>query len=49
VYDVLEANHSGWEIGNSSYGEFRVDVANGTITVAMNERFTTIYSHESVI
>jgi hypothetical protein len=48
VYDVLEANHSGWEINDGSYGEFRFDVANGTITVARNERLTSIYSHESL-
>ncbi len=43
--DYLESNHGGWEINEGAYGEFRVDVHSGTMTLEYNERFTdTNYS-----
>jgi hypothetical protein len=41
----LEDNHGGWEFEEGAYGEFRVDVPNGAVTLEYNERFIdTTYS-----
>lgn len=48
VYDFLQQAHSGWEINDGAYGEFTFDVAERTIKLDYNERYTSSenYSHE---
>jgi hypothetical protein len=48
VYDFLRQVHSGWEINDGAYGEFTFDVAERTIKLDYNERYTSSehYSHE---
>jgi len=48
VYDFLRQTHSGWEINDGAYGEFTFDVAERTIKLDYNERYTSSenYSHE---
>ena len=48
VYDLLRQTHCGWEINDGAYGEFAFDVAERTIKLDYNERYTSSehYSHE---
>jgi hypothetical protein len=48
VYDLLRQVHSGWEINDGAYGEFTFDVAERTIKLDYNERYTSSenFSHE---
>lgn len=48
VYDFLRQTHSGWEIDDGAYGEFVFDVAERTIKLDYNERYTSSesFSHE---
>jgi len=48
VYDFLRQVHSGWEINDGAYGEFTFDVAERTIKLDYNERYTSSehYSQE---
>jgi hypothetical protein len=48
VYDFLRLTHSGWENNDGAYGEFTFDVAERTIKLDYNERYTSSenYSHE---
>jgi hypothetical protein len=48
VYDFLRQTHFGWEISDGAYGEFTFDVAERTIKLDYNERYTSSehYSHE---
>jgi hypothetical protein len=48
IYDFLRQTHSGWEINDGAYGEFTFDVAERTIKLDYNERYTSSenYSHE---
>jgi hypothetical protein len=48
VYDFLRQVHSGWEINDGAYGEFTLDVAERTIKLDYNERYTSAknFSHE---
>ena len=48
VYDFLRQTHSGWEINDGAYGEFTFDVAERTVKLDYNERYTSSenYSHE---
>jgi hypothetical protein len=48
VYDFLRRVHSGWEINDGAYGDFIFDVAERTIKLDYNERYTSSenYSHE---
>lgn len=41
VYDFLRQTHSGWEINDGAYGEFTFDVAEQTIKLDYNERYTS--------
>lgn len=41
VYDLLRQTHSGWEINDGAYGEFIFDVAERTIKLDYNERYTS--------
>ena len=40
AYEFLEAKHDGWENDDGGFGEFRFDVASGTITLDYDERYT---------
>lgn len=40
VYDCLETTHQGWEINDGAFGEVTFDLAERTITLDYNERFT---------
>jgi hypothetical protein len=48
VYDFLRQTHGGWEINDGAYGEFTFDVADRTIRLDYNERYTSSenYTHE---
>jgi uncharacterized protein DUF6878 len=48
IYDLLRQTHCGWEINDGAYGEFTFDVAQRTIKLDYNERYTSSehYSHE---
>jgi hypothetical protein len=47
AYDVLEQTHSGWEDNDGAYGDIVFDVAERTITLDYNERYTASenYTH----
>ena len=40
AYDFLEQTHGGWEDNDGAYGDFTFDVAQRTITLDYNERYT---------
>jgi hypothetical protein len=48
IYDLLRQTHCGWEINDGAYCEFAFDVAQRTIKLDYNERYTSSehYSHE---
>lgn len=48
VYDFLRQTHDGWEINDGAYGEFTFDVAERTIKLDYNERYTSSenFTHE---
>jgi hypothetical protein len=48
IYDFLGSAHDGWEDNDGAYGEFTFDVADRTIRLDYNERYTASvnYSHE---
>jgi hypothetical protein len=48
AYDFLGETHNGWQDGEGAYGEFTFAVADQSITLDYNERFTdsTSYQHE---
>jgi len=41
-YELLEEKYPGWEIDDGSYGEFVVNVADRTIQLTFNGRFTDV-------
>jgi len=43
-YDFLEETHGGWENNDGAYGEFRFDVAERTIALEFNGRFTDVFT-----
>lgn len=45
-YKVLEQVCGGWEINEGSYGEFKFDVKNRTVTLDFNERVMDVNSSE---
>ncbi|ODU76579.1 MULTISPECIES: DUF6878 family protein [Sphingomonadales] len=47
VYDLLSQSHCGWENNDGAYGDFIFTVADRSITLDYNERFTAteLYSH----
>ena len=47
AYDVLERTHSGWENSDGAYGDIVFDIAERTITLDYNERYTASenYTH----
>lgn len=45
VYDCLNRLHSGWEMNDGAYGEFVFDVAERTIGLDYNERYTSSERH----
>jgi hypothetical protein len=48
AYELLEQTHGGWEDGDGAHGEFTFSVAEQSIQLDYNERFTdsTNYQHE---
>ena len=48
AYELLEQTHGGWEDGDGAHGEFTFSVAEQSIDLDFNERFTesTNYQHE---
>jgi hypothetical protein len=40
AYHLLERTHCGWENNDGAYGDFTFDVAERTITLDYNERYT---------
>jgi hypothetical protein len=47
AYDFLEQTHGGWENNDGAYGDITFDVAEQTITLDYNERYTSSenYTH----
>jgi hypothetical protein len=48
AYAILRQTHEGWENNDGAYGDFTFDVAERTITLDYNERYTSSenYAHE---
>ncbi len=48
AYDFLSQTHGGWENNDGAFGDFTFDVAERSITLDYNERYTATesYSHE---
>lgn len=48
TYDLLEQTHDGWEDGDGAEAEFRFDVADRSILLDYDERYTATknYQHE---
>ena len=46
AYDFLGQTHGGWEDGDGAYGEFTFTVADQTIALDFNERFTDSTNHQ---
>jgi len=46
AYDFLAETHPGWENNDGAYGEFVFDVAERTITLDHNERYTATETYE---
>lgn len=46
AFDLLTATHAGWENNDGAYGEFRFDVAAGTISLDHNDRYVAVESYE---
>jgi hypothetical protein len=48
AYAFLRQTHDGWENNDGAYGDFTFDVAERTITLDFNERYTSSdnYTHE---
>ncbi|MGE0765554.1 MAG: DUF6878 family protein [Hyphomicrobiaceae bacterium] len=42
VYDCLEETHQGWEINDGAFGEVTFDVAERTVTLDYNARYSDI-------
>jgi hypothetical protein len=45
AYDLLEETHAGWENNDGAYGDFVFDVAERTITLDHNSRYTAVDSY----
>jgi hypothetical protein len=47
-YAFLEQTHDGWEDGDGAFGDFTLSVAEETIALDYNERYTesSNYTHE---
>jgi hypothetical protein len=48
VYDVLSQTHGGWDNNDGACGEFSFDVAERTITLDYNERYTESHNSQHV-
>jgi hypothetical protein len=46
AYDFLEETHIGWQDNDGAYGEFTFAVADQSITLDYNERFTDSTNHQ---
>ena len=45
-YDLLEANHGGWEINEGSFGKFRLVVKDDKIDLTFHERIESVETSE---
>lgn len=45
-YDLLYANHPGWEINEGSFGEFEINVTKNSVGLVFNERVETYETSE---
>jgi hypothetical protein len=45
IYDFLGSAHDGWDDNDGAYGEFTFDVADRTIRLDYNERYTASVNH----
>jgi hypothetical protein len=45
IYDFLGSAHDGWEDNDGAYGEFTFEVADRTINLDYNERYTASVNH----
>jgi hypothetical protein len=43
-YDYLAETHEGWEINDGAFGEFSFNVANRTVALEFNGRFSDTYT-----
>ncbi len=46
TFDFLEQSHDGWENADGAFGEFTFNVADRTITLDYNERYTESTNHQ---
>lgn len=44
-YDYLAEEHQGWENNKGAYGEFRFDVENRRVELALHGRFVDVVTH----
>jgi uncharacterized protein DUF6878 len=49
VYDFLEVHLGGWEINEGSFGDFRFNVKDRTITIQLNNRHMECDHYEYVV
>lgn len=43
-YDFLEQRYGGWENNNGAHGEFTLNVADRTVELEFNGRFTDVHT-----
>lgn len=43
-YDFLEQEHGGWENNDGAYGEFTLNVADRTVELEFNGRYTDVHT-----
>ena len=46
AYDLLRQTHDGWENSDGAFGEFTFNVAERSITLDYNERYTESTNHQ---
>ena len=46
TFELLEQTHDGWENNDGAFGEFTFSVADRTITLDYNERYTDSTNHQ---
>ena len=45
-YNLLSQTHDGWENGEGAYGDFTFSLAERSVTLEYNERYTTTTCHQ---
>ena len=46
AYEALEVHHPGWEINEGTFGTFRIEVAENTMTLCCNVRTAEYFEDE---